>query len=660
MATYDVKLNDEWSSAADDVLSSIREMKAGFTSLAGPVKEVGAALDGAGTRVNAAGRLVDSASGKFTKMRRATDEAGVSASKAGGFFDALKGNLIGSMTVAGLAGDAIKAVGRALLEMGKAAVVSIAKAVAFGENLAFSLTRFMGGADIATAAIAELAELANKLGLDFQQAGSEFRAFISAGATKEAAMALLAFKADILAVGDGSDATKQRVTEAFKQIEKSMATGKIELDAYTSILSNLPVTQLQVMEKLAPKIGLKVSDLVDEYGKLKVEMTKLPVKELLEAFQEATLSATGFGAAGEAAIAKQLSTMSGAFDFIAARAGNLPDALAASVIPKIQGKLLPLMQRLSEAFDSPIANKAMEAIAQGISDIVVAIADAITSVMDFASGFADGMASAEAVIGPVREALGGTAEDADSLGVSMEDLGHAFGVFAAIAIATADALEFIYDVIVFIFSPVGLLIDALTWLGKALYDAFTTAPDVGGFFSSLGDSISEAASSIWASASGVGSAIVDGILSVLSPDALFGAISSMVGGAVEFAKQILGISSPSKVFADIGKNMGAGLVVGVDAANDNAHRAVRDLVDVPIPTAASGPTAGLQAPQSQQTSGGAAAARDGMVVNINIDTAGAYGAAATSKDPPAFAGAVQNMIRESLADELERVLDMVG
>jgi hypothetical protein len=389
-------------------------------------------------------------------------------------------------------------------------------------------------------------------------------------------------------------------------------------------------------------------------------MTKLPVKELLEAFQEATLSATGFGAAGEAAIAKQLSTMSGAFDFIAARAGNLPDALAASVIPKIQGKLLPLMQRLSEAFDSPIANKAMEAIAQGISDIVVAIADAITSVMDFASGFADGMASAEAVIGPVREALGGTAEDADSLGVSMEDLGHAFGVFAAIAIATADALEFIYDVIVFIFSPVGLLIDALTWLGKALYDAFTTAPDVGGFFSSLGDSISEAATSIWASASGVGSAIVDGILSVLSPDALFGAISSMVGGAVEFAKQILGISSPSKVFADIGKNMGAGLVVGVDAANDNAHRAVRDLVDVPIPTAASGPTAGLQAPQSQQTSGGAAAARDGMVVNINIDTAGAYGAAATSKDPPAFAGAVQNMIRESLADELERVLDMVG
>ncbi len=61
--------------------------------------------------------------------------------------------------------------------------------------------------------------------------------------------------------------------------------------------------------------------------------------------------------------------------------------------------------------------------------------------------------------------------------------------------------------------------------------------------------------------------------------AVIAAITGVVGGAISAAKAMLGIASPSKVFASIGDDTGAGFVQGVAAQEDAAHTAIRTLTD---------------------------------------------------------------------------------
>jgi TP901 family phage tail tape measure protein len=76
----------------------------------------------------------------------------------------------------------------------------------------------------------------------------------------------------------------------------------------------------------------------------------------------------------------------------------------------------------------------------------------------------------------------------------------------------------------------------------------------------------------------VGVNIVNGIISGVKSmgSALFGSIKSIAKGALDSAKSFLGISSPSKLFADhVGSNITAGIAQGVVAKASAAHAAVR-------------------------------------------------------------------------------------
>ena len=55
------------------------------------------------------------------------------------------------------------------------------------------------------------------------------------------------------------------------------------------------------------------------------------------------------------------------------------------------------------------------------------------------------------------------------------------------------------------------------------------------------------------------------------------AIGNVIGGITDRVRGIFGINSPSKVFADIGKNLGEGLVAGIDSMGDRAARSVHDM-----------------------------------------------------------------------------------
>lgn len=69
------------------------------------------------------------------------------------------------------------------------------------------------------------------------------------------------------------------------------------------------------------------------------------------------------------------------------------------------------------------------------------------------------------------------------------------------------------------------------------------------------------------------------------------AITGAVTGAIDIAKGILGIASPSKVFAEIGGATAEGFAVGVDAGAGDAGASLAALTD-PGPTAAAAPGSG--------------------------------------------------------------------
>jgi hypothetical protein len=69
------------------------------------------------------------------------------------------------------------------------------------------------------------------------------------------------------------------------------------------------------------------------------------------------------------------------------------------------------------------------------------------------------------------------------------------------------------------------------------------------------------------------------------------AVANAVNGAIKSAKDLLGIASPSKVFAEIGGYTGEGFAGGVDDAAPDAQAAMIDMVD-PAPAAAKSKRAG--------------------------------------------------------------------
>lgn len=104
--------------------------------------------------------------------------------------------------------------------------------------------------------------------------------------------------------------------------------------------------------------------------------------------------------------------------------------------------------------------------------------------------------------------------------------------------------------------------------------------------------------------------LVNGITSAVS--AVVDAVKHAVGSAIDAAKDVLGIASPSKVFAEIGMHTVAGFTGAVDAGAPDAQGSMASLVD-PTPVAASSSGAGGGA-----TGGGRGAAFDFTSATFNF------------------------------------------
>lgn len=204
-------------------------------------------------------------------------------------------------------------------------------------------------------------------------------------------------------------------------------------------------------------------------------------------------------------------------------------------------------------------------------------------------------------------------------------------IAAGIALTVAPALALTAAV----YALIAAVVAAVAWIGSKLYAAFNGIRDfLSGF--SLVD---------------LGTNIIAGLANGLvnAGPAVLKAITGVVSGAIDAAKSLLGIASPSTVFAAIGEDTGQGFVDGTDAMAADAQASMAAMVEPPdsplgMQAALSGDPSGGKPGASSSSGSGAGVGGGGRVVNFN--------------GPVYFGGtkATQSE-KEELAEELTRLLE---
>lgn len=165
-------------------------------------------------------------------------------------------------------------------------------------------------------------------------------------------------------------------------------------------------------------------------------------------------------------------------------------------------------------------------------------------------------------------------------------------------------------------SAVGSIIDGIiSTIGGFLGTFLTTGTDI---IAELGSGILQGATDIVGKVMQIGSDIVSGVWQGIqnAKDAFFSNVSNFFGGIVDGVKDTLGIHSPSTVFAEIGKQMGAGLEQGWDAEIAKFKPSADILASVNGAGISTGKTYNIT---NNMTLNGRYAERDGYNMALSID-----------------------------------------
>ena len=161
------------------------------------------------------------------------------------------------------------------------------------------------------------------------------------------------------------------------------------------------------------------------------------------------------------------------------------------------------------------------------------------------------------------------------------------GVVVVAAVMLALPFVIVVAVVLAVVAAIGALVDWLTGALPAAWAAVSSAA------SAAWEGIKAGAQAAvdWlfglpATLAEIGSNMMSSLASAIAGagGAIISAITGAVGGAIDAAKSLLGISSPSKVFAEIGMQTGAGMAGGVDASAGDVQSSLTTMAD---PTEAS-------------------------------------------------------------------------
>jgi len=519
------------------------------------------------------------------------------AASAGGM-GAMLGRMVPLAALAAIATRAIQALGRAALAAGKA----IAGAAIYMSDMRYSLTKFLGSAAAGKREMAALLDISDELGVSFRDAAQTFKSFVSAGMTADAAKEMVKFRADLTAVAT-TEKDLERLEEAFMQIEKAIATGRLEMDGFTSILAGLPgVTEDSIFAKLAPMMGKTVEELK------KMQKTELPVPMLLKAIKAAFLEAVGKDKLGAVALEKQVESVGGAFKAFGNIAENALLRLGDEIAPMLKTELLPVLMDMAAALKSKEGKAA-------IKDLAKAIGVMVKMAIAMGKGIVDGfkfMMPGIIGIGKAISKLLGLGDTMGGMEAIFYGIGLAIGIIAG---AIAGFVATIALVVSVFASIVGAVKAVIEWIGN------------------LPTAISEAATDFLSGGKSLGSAIITGIIQGLT-----GGVSGVIMAIVDIARKAIGaakgalaVKSPSKVFENIGANVAAGMEQGIAAGAPAVSAAAAGMINPSRMANAGGTTQNISAPAkigiTIQDSGDPQATAAAVAATLEARVAGMFQAA---------------------------------
>lgn len=171
---------------------------------------------------------------------------------------------------------------------------------------------------------------------------------------------------------------------------------------------------------------------------------------------------------------------------------------------------------------------------------------------------------------------------------------------------------------------------------------------------------------------GIGAMMLEGLLSMLSPGRLIRHIWNMGTGAITAFKKVLGIHSPSRVFAALGGHLAGGLTLGIDRGADGPLKRTRQLagqlagamaVSAAIPVAVPQMAQAMTTRAATSVGGPSiASAIGGRAASGGVTGAGRGGARASAAPAQTFNVTIQvtqlpGQDARALAQEIKRLLD---
>ena len=344
------------------------------------------------------------------------------------------------------------------------------------------------------------------------------------------------------------------------------------------------------------RIAGEVPQTKAELASMATELAKtgLRGKELEAALESAAKKAAGaFGGAKmlslDTQLAKAKENIAGLFEGI-----------------NIEPFLAGLHSVLGLLGESTVTGQGLRTAMKGIFDpVMAALAWVAPIAKSFLQGLTIGALQVAVVFLKIKNAIsgafGGGGAQVNLMAIALKGAQYlviALGAVFAVVGAVVGAVVFVIvgvigavtKVIQAVVAVVGALSDAFSWLGNAAGSAW--------------DGISSGLASAWSAVTGfvgqfmsAGANLITGLVQGIASgaSAVMDALLAPVKAGINGVKGLLGIHSPSKVFAGIGANTAAGFVEGIDAGAGNVADATKSMVSIPSSDASAPKAAGAKA-----------------------------------------------------------------
>lgn len=416
-------------------------------------------------------------------------------------------------------------------------------------------------------------------------------------------------------------ALTENLATAFGNVAKNVIPRVATIGA--AIVENLPAALSGLAETLAPVLAEALATAWGMAGEalegMGIELPEVDASQIMDAFGEVSDAAQQFAEQvaplGEAlvdclgAIAPVLEPLGGVAEEVLGLLGSLLQGVGES----FEEYVAPALERLSEAFGG-----LLEA-AQPVIDLLQPVAEFLGEAFGEAVSVAiDALTLALYVLTPIIDALGQLAEFLQSIPESAQQFADGFqAALQSLPGAVQGLLEMVIQAVVewasgmveraiaagsgFV-SGIGQFLMGLPgsvagWLGGVISTVVGWVSQFGANATSaasqFGSKLRSGLEAIPGTLGNIGSNIIQGIVDGITGAAgrVKDAIADAIGNAMDFAKHILGISSPSKVFKRYGYYVMRGLELGISQnaglplnATEEAMRAVAD-VEPASPTA---------------------------------------------------------------------------